>query len=62
MKMTMRSNAKVGDFDTFKLVAGFTDKKDGVLQELDIPFSSFDAVEVDLTPALVPEGFTIEQQ
>ena len=60
--VTMRSNAKAAEWDGLQLIAGFADKKTGALQEREISLGSFDGVEVDLTPALLPDGFTIERK
>ena len=54
--VTMRSNAKAEEWDGLQLLAGFTDKKDGTVQEREVRLSSFDDIRVDLTPALLPEG------
>ena len=52
----MRSNVRADGFDTLQLLARFTDKKDGTVQEIEVRLSSFDGIRVDRTPALLPEG------
>ena len=49
-------------FDDIRLLTEFADKKDGTVQQSNISLSSFDGVRVSLTPALLPDGFTIEQK
>ena len=53
---TMRSNVRADGFDTLQLLAGFADKKDGTVQEIEVLLSSFDGIRVDRTPALLPDG------
>ena len=64
VSVTMRSNVRAEGFDALQLLAGFTDKKDGTVQEREVRLPSFDDVSVDLTPALLPEGqvFSITSQ
>ena len=40
--------------DEGNILAGFADKKDGAVQEIEVRLSSFDDVRVDRTPALLP--------
>ena len=54
ISITMRSNVKADGFDALQLLAGFVDKKDGTVREIEVHLSSFDDVRVDLTPALLP--------
>ena len=60
VSMTMRSNVSADGFDALQLLAGFADKKDGAVQAVEVPLTSFDAIRVDLTPALLPgQGYSI---
>ena len=54
LSITMRSNVRADGFDALQLLAGFTDKKDGAVREVEVRLSSFDGVRVDRTPALLP--------
>ena len=54
ISITARTNVRADDFDDFQLLAGFTDKKDGAVQQKEIRLSGFDGVRVDRTPALLP--------
>ena len=54
ISITMRSNVRADGFDALQLLAGFADKKDGAVREVEVRLSSFDAVRVDRTPALLP--------
>ena len=62
IEITARSNVRAGGFDDIQLLTEFADKKDGTVQQSNISLSSFDGVRVSLTPALLPDGFTIEQK
>ena len=56
ISVTMRSNVRADGFDALQLLAGFADKKDGTVQEIEVLLSSFDDIRVDRTPALLPDG------
>ena len=62
IEITARSNVRAGGFDDIQLLTEFADKKDGTVQQSNISLGSFDGVRVSLTPALLPDGFTIEQK
>jgi len=45
------------NFDRVELLAGFSDKKDGRVFDVAIPFASFDSVVFNPIPTALPEGF-----
>ena len=58
---TMRSNVRADGFDTLQLLAGFADKKDGTVQEIEVLLSSFDGIRVDRTLILVLRKKSIQR-